>query len=81
MQISPIKAIRKKCLDCMGNQAQEVRACPMPECSLWTFRLGINPNCGNNAQNPFLQPKNFEGRRNMEAHKLIELIKQGEKKK
>ena len=81
MQISPIKAIRKKCLDCMGNQAQEVRACPMLECSLWKFRLGINPNCGDNAQNPFLEPINFEGKRNMEAHKVIELIKKYPKKK
>jgi|SaaInlStandDraft_3_1057020.scaffolds.fasta_scaffold270676_1 hypothetical protein len=79
--ISPMQAIRKNCLDCSGGQFKEVRACPVVGCPLWKFRLGINPNCGDNAINPFLQTTNFVGLKNIEASKVINLIetKQGEK--
>lgn len=40
---SPTRAIREKCLDCMGNQPKEVAACPSTNCSLWAFRMGRNP--------------------------------------
>ncbi len=72
---SPMGAIRQKCIDCMCDQLQEIRACSVLECSLWRFRLGINPNCGNNSKNPLLQPKYFEGRHNMKSHELLKLIK------
>lgn len=42
--LTPIKAIRAKCLDCMCNQATEVRLCPMTDCSLYPYRMGHNPN-------------------------------------
>ena len=42
--MTPLKAIRAKCLDCMGGQVKEVRLCPIPECPLYLFRLGKNPN-------------------------------------
>ena len=41
--MTPMKAIRAKCLDCNGN-AYEVRLCPCTDCALWPFRLGKNPN-------------------------------------
>lgn len=41
--ISPLKAIRLKCLDCCCGSAYEVRLCPCPDCSLYPFRLGENP--------------------------------------
>jgi aconitase B len=38
------KAIRKQCLECMGNQrniaVREVILCTSPKCSLYDFRLG-----------------------------------------
>lgn len=34
------RAIREKCIDCMGGQRQEVRLCIDYECPLWPFRLG-----------------------------------------
>ena len=40
---TPLKAIKKKCLDCMGWQPQEVRSCPFDDCSLYPFRFGKNP--------------------------------------
>jgi hypothetical protein len=52
-QIGPsptgLKAIRRRCLDCSGNSAEEVKVCKFgPEhsapCSLYPYRLGKNPN-------------------------------------
>ena len=35
------KRIRKYCLEfCMNNQANEVKLCTSPECSLYPYRLG-----------------------------------------
>jgi hypothetical protein len=42
--LTPIKAIRAKCLDCSGFQPSEVRNCGIPECSLFPYRFGKNPN-------------------------------------
>ena len=41
--MTPMKAIRAKCLDCNGT-AKEVKLCPCTDCTLWPFRLGKNPN-------------------------------------
>lgn len=40
---NPVKAIRAKCLDCCGQQANEVKMCPAQDCPLYPFRLGKNP--------------------------------------
>lgn len=32
-------AIRLKCLDCCGNQRNEVRLCEAYHCPLWPYRL------------------------------------------
>lgn len=44
MGLTPIKAIRAKCLECSGNQPSEVRNCLITECPLYPFRMGKNPN-------------------------------------
>lgn len=41
--VSPIKAIRAKCLDCCCDQANEVKLCPSESCPLHPFRFGKNP--------------------------------------
>lgn len=41
--LTPIKAIRAHCLDCMCGQATEVRLCPIADCSLYPYRMGHNP--------------------------------------
>lgn len=41
--MTPIKAIRAKCLECCCGQAKEVQLCPVSACSLWQYRLGHNP--------------------------------------
>jgi len=41
---TPIKAMRKKCLDCTCGQVKEVRLCQAVECALWPYRFGRRPN-------------------------------------
>ena len=41
--MTPMKAIRAKCLDCC-YQYKEVELCPCKACSLWPYRFGKNPN-------------------------------------
>lgn len=41
-RVSPIRAIRLKCVDCCGGAAVEVRRCPSTDCPLWPFRMGKN---------------------------------------
>lgn len=42
-KISPIKAIKEKCIDCCCGQRKEVEVCGVPECALYPFRFGKNP--------------------------------------
>jgi hypothetical protein len=42
-KMTPLKAIRSKCLDCMGGSWHEVTLCAIRECSLYEFRFGRNP--------------------------------------
>jgi hypothetical protein len=42
--MTPIKAIRLKCLDCSGGAISEVEKCVIPDCVLYPFRMGKNPN-------------------------------------
>jgi hypothetical protein len=41
--ISPVEAIRRKCLDCSGQQPAEVKLCETVTCPLWPFRAGRHP--------------------------------------
>jgi hypothetical protein len=41
--ITPLQAIRKKCLDCSVFSPKEVRLCPSTDCSIYPFRFGSNP--------------------------------------
>jgi hypothetical protein len=41
--MSPMQAIRRKCLDCSGGQIVEVKLCEAVTCSLWPFRAGRHP--------------------------------------
>ena len=42
--LTPVRAIRAKCLDCCCGSAQEVKLCPITDCSLYPYRMGHNPN-------------------------------------
>ena len=36
-------AIRRKCLDCCGGAAKDVKACDLVYCPLFPYRFGANP--------------------------------------
>lgn len=43
VMLTPISAIRKQCIECMGFNVGEVRNCTDPHCTLYPFRMGQNP--------------------------------------
>lgn len=56
--MTPLKAIRFKCLDCCGGQANEVRLCSCVDCTLYPFRMGKNPALAGKGNISNLRPKN-----------------------
>lgn len=42
-RLTPLKAIRLKCLDCSAGSAHEVRGCHISDCPLHPYRFGKNP--------------------------------------
>lgn len=42
--MTPLRAIRLRCLDCCAGDSKMVKTCPCEDCSLWVFRFGKNPN-------------------------------------
>lgn len=41
--MSPMEALRARCLDCCAGSAHEVRGCCATTCPSWPFRTGKNP--------------------------------------
>lgn len=41
--MTPIKAIRAKCLECSNGSYKEVRLCPASDCPLYAYRFGHRP--------------------------------------
>ena len=39
-EVTPLKAIRKKCLDCSCGSSEEVKNCIAKKCPLYQFRFG-----------------------------------------
>jgi len=42
-KVTPLKAIRAKCLECSAGQPKEVRECVILNCPLFSYRFGTNP--------------------------------------
>ena len=46
---NPVKAIREKCIECMGgrgagqNYSKLIEECGSPDCPTYEFRFGLNP--------------------------------------
>jgi hypothetical protein len=59
--MSPLRALRARCLDCCGGQANEVAACPVGECPSWPFRMATNP-----WRKPASEARRASARRTME---------------
>ena len=47
---TPIKAIRKKCLDCCNGQSKEIRLCTIINCAIYSYRFGRRPDNNTIAQ-------------------------------
>ncbi len=43
MKLTPLKAIKKHCLECSGYEKKQVRECVIKDCVLYDFRKGKNP--------------------------------------
>ena len=41
--LSPLRAIRATCLDCVCDNRAEVERCQITGCALWPYRMGHNP--------------------------------------
>ncbi len=42
-KLTPMRAIRQKCLECCAGQASEVRNCMIQNCALYRYRFGHRP--------------------------------------
>jgi hypothetical protein len=41
--MSPLKALRLRCIDCYGGSLKSVRGCTSTDCPSWPFRMGRKP--------------------------------------
>ena len=41
--VSPLAAIKRKCLDCSGGNVYEAQNCQCTGCAIYPFRFGRNP--------------------------------------
>ena len=46
MILTPIRAIRKHCIFCCGDNSKEVRYCQVKDCALYPYRMGHRPKTG-----------------------------------
>lgn len=42
-KLTPMRALRGKCLDCAGGLSKEVKICCIFDCPLWVYRFGKRP--------------------------------------
>ncbi len=42
-KVTPMKAIRKHCIECSGGSYQEVALCEIESCHLFEYRFGKRP--------------------------------------
>lgn len=64
MLLTPVKAIRAKCLDCCCGHPSEVRSCTAVNCPLYPYRMGKRPKAtadvpesvitGNTQESPYI---------------------------
>lgn len=57
--LTPLKAIRQKCLECSNWNYAEVTRCHITDCALYPYRFGKVPNHANNGKTPVGNPALF----------------------
>lgn len=57
--LTPLKAIRKHCLECSGDSFKHARECHLRDCPLWPYRMGHRPRKGENTprSTPLIAPE------------------------
>lgn len=50
MRLTPMKAIRQKCLDCSCGSSKEVALCIIEKCPLYSYRFGKRPTADKNIE-------------------------------
>ena len=48
--LTPLRAIRAKCIDCSGGSRIEVRQCTVRDCPMWPYRHGHRPRIGSDEE-------------------------------
>jgi hypothetical protein len=43
VRLTPVKAIRAKCLECSRGSTNEIKICPIEDCALYYYRFGKVP--------------------------------------
>lgn len=61
MKLTPLRAIKKHCLECSGYEKKQVRECEITDCVLYLYRQGTNPR-----RNGIGITKNFHSRTGFE---------------
>ncbi len=56
--MTPMKAIRAKCLECSNGQPKEVRLCPCKDCALYPYRMGHRPKSDEEPDEAAFEEKN-----------------------
>lgn len=75
--LTPIKAIRTKCLDCCCGSAKEVELCPIPDCSLYPYRFGKNPNIKLSDEQKARRAAHFKNKASQQAAQSIDTSREG----
>lgn len=54
--LTPIKTIRKKCLDCCCGSTKAIKYCTCYSCRLWPYRFGLMPRTAQKKYKKFMNP-------------------------
>lgn len=57
--LTPLKAIRAKCMDCCCGQAKEIKLCNMKNCPLYPYRMGKRPKVDKDIDEGDIEEKNI----------------------
>ena len=79
--MSPLKALRARCIDCRAGELSEVRRCGHLDCPAWPYRMGTNPwqaPLGSEAQQRHAQAALAEKRRSG-ARKATQAVRVGKR--
>ena len=57
---SPLKVIRRNCVECSGGSFREVKFCRAFDCQMWKFRFGVRPETAERKHPELLDPESVE---------------------